>query len=141
MEFRVTTTHRKRPGGRDPSIDRKTVTRYHVWASGPGLLNSSLPPIGELQRFLEVTLNSLHLPQNMSSVVPFREPDFPINRELLGLLSRKMGGLAELTFYKSWLRASVPNLHAFTPSSADITKATSLQNKHLQPEPFHGGNE
>ena len=54
-------------------IDRKTVARYRTWAIEQGLLEGSLPPLGELHRMAEETLNSPAPPQNTSSVEPYRE--------------------------------------------------------------------
>jgi transposase len=54
-------------------VDRKTVGRYQAWAVEQGLLQGSLPPLGELNRLLEETLPSPSPPQNISSVEPYRE--------------------------------------------------------------------
>ena len=54
-------------------IDRKTVARYRTWATEQGLLEGALPPLGELHRMAEETLNSPVPPQNTSSVEPYRE--------------------------------------------------------------------
>lgn len=55
------------------SIDRKTVARYRTWATEQGLLEGDLPPLGELHRLAEETLNSSPPPQNTSSVEPYRD--------------------------------------------------------------------
>jgi len=78
MDIREILRHLQRTGSdravaRSTGVDRKTVARYRVWAAEQGLLNGSLPPMGELERLLEETLNSPPPPQNVSSVEPFRE--------------------------------------------------------------------
>ena len=54
-------------------IDRKTVGRYRSWAAEQGLLDGSLPSLGDLHRLLEETLSSPPPPQNTSSVEPYQE--------------------------------------------------------------------
>ena len=55
------------------NVNRKTVARYRAWAEAQGLLEGSLPPLGELQRLLDETMGNSPPPQNVSSVEPFRE--------------------------------------------------------------------
>jgi transposase len=57
---------------RATGVDRKTVARYRNWARKHGLLSGSLPPLGDLHRLLEETLNTPPPPQNASSVEPYR---------------------------------------------------------------------
>jgi transposase len=52
-------------------IDRKTVATYRNWAQEQGLLEGALPPLGELHRLLEETMQSPAPPQNVSSVAPY----------------------------------------------------------------------
>ncbi len=54
-------------------VNRKTVARYRAWATGQGLLEGSLPPLGELHKLLKETMNTTLPPQNASSVEPYRE--------------------------------------------------------------------
>ena len=53
------------------SINRKTVATYRNWAQEQGLLEGTLPPLGELHRLLEETMQSPAPPQNVSSVTPY----------------------------------------------------------------------
>jgi len=62
-------------------VDRKTVGRYHAWAAEQGLLQGPLPPLGDLNRLLEETLQSQSPPQNISSVEPYRELVVKLRRE------------------------------------------------------------
>ena len=57
---------------KEVGIDRKTVGRYHTWAREQGLLDGELPALGELQRLVKEILNNDALPQNVSSVEPYR---------------------------------------------------------------------
>lgn len=52
-------------------MDRKTVATYRKWAQEQGLLKGQLPPLGELHRLLEETMQSPPPPQNTSSVAPY----------------------------------------------------------------------
>ena len=58
---------------RDLRINRKTVDRYRAWADEQGLLEESLPSLGDLHRLLEETLNTASPPQNTSTVEPYRD--------------------------------------------------------------------
>jgi len=58
---------------RDIGIDRRTVGRYRAWAEEQGLLEGSLPTLGELSALLEQTMPTYHPPQNVSTVEPYRE--------------------------------------------------------------------
>jgi len=58
---------------RDTGVDRRTVKRYREWAKAQGLLNGSLPALGDLLHLLEQTLPGHSPPQNISSVEPYRE--------------------------------------------------------------------
>ena len=62
-------------------IDRKTVARYHKWAGAQGLLEDVLPPLSELQRLVEETLDSPPPPQNTSSVEPYRQVVVKLRQE------------------------------------------------------------
>jgi hypothetical protein len=62
-------------------IDRKTVARYRTWAQEQGLLEGSLPSLGELQRLAEETLDSSPPPQNTSSVEHYRQVVAKLRRE------------------------------------------------------------
>ena len=65
---------------RATNTDRKTVARYHAWASRRGLLDGELPSLPELQRMLE-ELNQNEPPQNTSSVEPYRELVLKLRRQ------------------------------------------------------------
>ena len=54
-------------------INRKTVARYRTWAIEHELLNGPLPSLGKLNELLTQTLNTPSLPQNISSVEPYRK--------------------------------------------------------------------
>jgi transposase len=58
---------------RDLSVNRKTVDRYRTWAVEQELLEGPLPPLGDLHKLLEETLNSPSPPQNTSTVEPYRD--------------------------------------------------------------------
>ncbi len=58
---------------RQTGVHRQTVKRYREWAAEQGLLESSLPPIEELQALLEATMPNPQPPQNVSSVEPYRD--------------------------------------------------------------------
>ena len=62
-------------------INRKTVGRYRSWATEQGLLEDSLPPLGELQQLVEETLSSSPPPQNTSSVEPYRQVVVKLRQE------------------------------------------------------------
>jgi len=86
MDIREILRHLRQVGSdravaRSTGVDRKTVGRYRVWAAEQGLLNGPLPPMGELERLLEETLNSPPPPQNVSSVEPFREAVVNLRRQ------------------------------------------------------------
>jgi hypothetical protein len=86
MDIREILRHLQQVGSdravaRSTGVDRKTVGRYRVWAAEQGLLNGPLPPMGELERLLEETLNSPPPPQNVSSVEPFREAVVNLRRQ------------------------------------------------------------
>ena len=51
---------------------RQTVQRYRTWATQHGLLDQPLPPVDELQRLLDQTLEAPPPPQVVSSVEPYR---------------------------------------------------------------------
>jgi transposase len=57
----------------DVKIDRRTVKRYREWAEEQGLLEGSLPALGDLLALQKETMPSHHPPQNVSSVEPYRE--------------------------------------------------------------------
>ena len=54
------------------SMNRKTVGRYRSWAAEQGLMEGTLPCLGDLQQLLEQTLKGGSPPQNISSVEPYR---------------------------------------------------------------------
>lgn len=54
------------------AIDRKTATRYRIWAIEQELLDKPLPSLGELNQLLAETLKPASPPQNVSSVEPYR---------------------------------------------------------------------
>lgn len=58
---------------RGTGMHRKTVKRYRQWAKEQGLLQDSLPPLGELEQLLRRTLPEFPPPQNQSSLEPYRE--------------------------------------------------------------------
>ncbi len=62
-------------------IDRKTVATYRSWAREQGLLEGSLPPLGDLNRLLEETMQSPAPPQNVSSVAPYEPLVKKLRRE------------------------------------------------------------
>jgi len=51
---------------------RQTIQRYRIWATAQGLLEQSLPPVDELQRLIDQTLELPSPPQVVSSVEPYR---------------------------------------------------------------------
>jgi len=57
----------------DVKIDRRTVKRYREWAEEQGLLEGSLPGLGDLLALQNETMPSHQPPQNVSSVEPYRE--------------------------------------------------------------------
>jgi transposase len=57
----------------DIQIDRRTVKRYREWAEEQGLLEGTLPALGDLLTLQSETLPSHQPPQNISSVEPYRE--------------------------------------------------------------------
>jgi transposase len=62
-------------------IHRKTVGRYRTWAADQGLLEGTLPSLGELHRLLEETLSGRLPPQNTSSVARYREVVIKLRNE------------------------------------------------------------
>lgn len=62
----------ERQTAHDLGVNRRTVRRYHTWAREHGLLTGDLPPLDELQRLSAETLSVPALPQNASSVEPYR---------------------------------------------------------------------
>lgn len=54
-------------------MDRRTVKRCRKWAQAHGLLEGGLPPLEELRTLAAKTLPEKQLPQNVSSVEPYRE--------------------------------------------------------------------
>lgn len=54
-------------------VNRRTVKKYKDWASENNLLKGELPPLEELQRLLEKTQPEEKVPQNVSTVEPYRE--------------------------------------------------------------------
>ena len=62
-------------------IDRKTVSRYRIWAREQGLNEGPLPHLTDLHKLVEETLNSAPPPQNTSSVEPFREVVVKLRQE------------------------------------------------------------
>lgn len=58
---------------RATGMHRQTVKRYRAWASEQGLLVGPLPPPGELEACVQVTLPEKPPPQNRSSLEPYRE--------------------------------------------------------------------
>jgi len=54
-------------------VNRKTMARYRVWAVEHDLLTGALPPLGDLHRMPEEMGRGAAPPQNVSSVVPYRE--------------------------------------------------------------------
>ena len=71
VQLRATSSDRR--VSRETGISRVTVRRYREWAHEHGLLDGSIPAMGELHRMLEETLPKLKAPQNRSSVEPYRE--------------------------------------------------------------------
>jgi transposase len=63
------------------AIDRKTVATYRNWAQEQGLLEGPLPPLSDLHRLLEETLQSPAPPQNVSSVAPYEALVKQLRRE------------------------------------------------------------
>ncbi len=51
---------------------RRTIQRYRTWAAAQGLLDRPLPPIDQLQRLIDQTLELPPPPQVVSSVEPYR---------------------------------------------------------------------
>ncbi|HSH81293.1 MAG TPA: IS21 family transposase [Herpetosiphonaceae bacterium] len=51
---------------------RQTVQRYRSWATAQGLLDHPLPPVDQLQRLIDQTLELPPPPQVVSSVEPYR---------------------------------------------------------------------
>ena len=60
---------------------RQTVQRYRTWATQHGLLDQPLPPVDELQRLLDQTLEAPPPPQVVSSVEPYRTLVSPLRAE------------------------------------------------------------
>ena len=54
-------------------LDRRTVGRYREWATTQQLLDGALPSLEELQALVETTLREPLPPQNVSTVVGYRE--------------------------------------------------------------------
>lgn len=54
-------------------VNRRTVKKYQDWAAAHNLLRGELPPLEELQRLIEETLPAEIVPQNVSTVEPYRE--------------------------------------------------------------------
>jgi transposase len=54
-------------------INRRTVKKYKDWAAENNLLKGELPPLEELHRLIEKTLPEEKVPQNVSTVEPYRE--------------------------------------------------------------------
>lgn len=57
---------------RATGLNRRTITRYHLWARHHGLLDRPLPPLEELQSLVATTLAPSPPPQTVSSVEPYR---------------------------------------------------------------------
>lgn len=62
-------------------ISRNTVKRYREWAEEAELLRGSLPENGELQLLLEESLPEPEVPQQISTVEPYREIVSQLRRE------------------------------------------------------------
>ena len=60
---------------RATGLNRRTISRYRVWARAQGLLDPDrrLPPLESLQQVAATTLHALAPPQTVSSVEPYRE--------------------------------------------------------------------
>ena len=58
---------------KDLRMNRKTVDRYRTWAEEQGLLEESLPSLGDVHQLLDETLNNGSPPQNTSTVEPYRD--------------------------------------------------------------------
>ncbi len=58
---------------KDLRMNRKTIDRYRTWAEEQGLLEESLPSLGDVHQLLDETLNSGSPPQNTSTVEPYRD--------------------------------------------------------------------
>lgn len=58
---------------RDLNISRHTAAKYRAWAKEHNLLTGDLPSLEALQHLLETTLPQLPIPQNISSVEPYRD--------------------------------------------------------------------
>jgi len=54
-------------------INRRTVKKYKAWAEERGLMSGALPPLDELQAMLGESMPEPAVPQNISSVEPYRE--------------------------------------------------------------------
>jgi transposase len=72
MLRRLQKGHSNRAIAKAMKVDRKTVGRYRTWAMEQGLLEGRLPPLSDLQRLLDETLDIPSPPQNSSSVEPYR---------------------------------------------------------------------
>jgi transposase len=57
---------------RSMKLDRATVKRYRAWAEREGLMTGALPTPEALEKRLKESLGSVAVPQNVSSVEPYR---------------------------------------------------------------------
>lgn len=57
---------------RATGLNRRTIQRYHVWATTHGLLAGPLPALEELQHLVATTMTPPPPPQTISSVEPYR---------------------------------------------------------------------
>ncbi len=57
---------------RDTGLNRRTIRRYRTWARQHGVLDGPLPPLDDLARLAEQTLQAPAPPQTVSSVEPYR---------------------------------------------------------------------
>jgi hypothetical protein len=69
-------------------IDPRTVGRYRKWAAEQGLLEGTLPPLGDVLALLEQTMPGRRLPQNISSVEPYRELVTQLAKENVEIAAR-----------------------------------------------------
>ena len=68
----IQTTPSDRAVQRATGAHRRTIQRYRAWAITHGLLARPLPPVDELQRLIDQTLELPPPPQVVSSVEPYR---------------------------------------------------------------------
>lgn len=81
MLRRIQARESDRAIARAVGVAPRTAKKYREWATEQGLLEGQVPPLEELQKWLEETMPCAPPPQNVSTVEPYREIVEKLRRE------------------------------------------------------------